>query len=271
MSRARLVVAALLGVPALFAGCRCQSCSGSRSSGSASASASATASSAPRRKRSTHLTPLSGPAQRRLGDHGASVEVPVGATDSRPVLIVLSEDDSQATCRTWRGVSQGYGFVLCPALGPAKEGGAGPDIPATEKALRTSLHALRRRFGNYISPAAVVLAGLGPAARLALSLVKQEPAYFARVALLDGGFREWSSGVATIFARRGGKRALFVCTGPSCATPAGDAALLSRRAGAQARSVVRHDAGPEPAAPRSAFEWLIGDDADWKPPKSPPH
>lgn len=270
-ARIRLVAVALLGVPSMFAGCHCRSCSGSHGAAPAgSASAAASASALPKRKRSTHLRPLSGPAERRLGD-GAAVEVPVGATDSRPVLIVLSSDDAGTTCRSWRGLSQGYGFVVCPGTGASKDGG-GPvsDVASTEKALRAALHALKRVFGDYISPGPVVVAGLGPGARLALSLVKQEPAYFARVVLDNGAFPEWSSGVATIFARQGGKRALFVCTHPGCATAAHDAAVLSRRAGVKARSVRPVDGGPDAELSSAAFAWLIEDDAAWKPPGSAP-
>lgn len=267
--RARLVLAALLGVPAMFAGCHCQSCSCTHATGGAS-SAAPSASAAPKRKRSTHLRPLTGPAEQRLGASGASgasVQIPVGATDSRPVLIVLSSADPEVVCRTWRGVSQGYGFVLCSGTGSKDQR---PDIPSTEKRLRAALHELRHRFGNYISPGAVVIAGVDGSARLTPSLVKQEPAYFARVVLVDGGFQEWSSGVATIFATHGGKRAAFVCTRPGCAAPAGDAAVLSRRAGAKARSV-KSDAGVAGAGVLSStFQWLVEGDPDWKPPRAKP-
>lgn len=262
ISRTRLVLAALLGVPAMFAGCRCQSCSRKHPAGSASPSARSSASAPPKRKRSTHLHPLPGPAEQRLAAGGADVQAPVGATDSRPVLIVLSGANPEAACRTWRGVSRGYGFVLCPGIG-SDEGGAPPDIPSTEKRLRAALHEIRRRFGDYISPGPVVLVGIGGSARLAPWLTKQEPAYFARIALVDGGFKEWSSGLATIFATRGGKRAAFVCTRPGCGAPAEDAAVLTRRAGAQARSVQPGDAGVDEAG---VFAWLIEGDADWKPP-----
>ncbi len=161
-------------------------------------------------------------------------------------------------------MSQGYGFVLCP--GTASKDGA-PDIPSTEKRLRAALHELRHRFGDYISPGPVVVVGSEGSARLAPSLVKQEPGYFSRTVLVDGGFSGWSSGVATIFATRGGKRAAFVCTRPACATPADNAAVLTRRAGAEARSVLPGDAGADKASTlRSTFAWLVEGDADWKPP-----
>ncbi len=192
--------------------------------------------------------------------------MPVGSTDSRPVLIVLSDGQPEASCSAWRGVSQGYGFVLCPRL-TAMDSGSAPDFATTEKTLRGSLRVLHRVFGDRISPGPVVLVGQGTAASLAPRLAKQEPAYFERLALVDGGFDEWSSGLATIFSKQGGKRALFFCSRPGCATPARDAAVLTQRAGARARSASAADGGAARLPPRPLFEWLIEDDSDWKPPR----
>lgn len=223
----------------------------------ASGSAPGSASAPPRRKRSVGLAPLAGPSELELGvDAGnALVLAPVGATDSRPVLVVLGA--SGDACRHWRKLSRGYGFVLCPA--PTQ-----PDrLSAVQKALRASLVAVRRRFGDYISPGPVVLIGVRTSAAPAVSVLRQEPAFFARVGLVDGGFSAWTSGTATIFAKRGGKRVLLVCSTPGCAKPAGDAAFLTRRAGALSR-VSGPDTGGTTSRPE--FAWLIAHDPAWKPP-----
>jgi hypothetical protein len=223
---------------------------------SASVSASAAASARPARKRSVGLAPLPGPPEQRLAPN-ASVFAPANATDSRPVLVVLGTADAGA-CRHWRELSHAYGFVLCPRPAHADR------LSEQRQALRASLAALRRRFGDYVSPGPVVLIGVGASAVAAVSLLREEPAYFARVALVDAGFDAWTSGLATIFAEHGGKRALFVCTEPACAKAARDAAFLTHRAGAMSL-VSEPEAGAAPSRPD--FAWLVDHDPAWKPPR----
>ncbi len=244
----------------------------------------------PKRKRAVGLPPLAATASRVSlsvsGFGAAEVAVPVGAKDSRPVVVALHGDtgDPAALCDAWRAVSS-YGFVLCPrgAARRAADGGAASygfdDVPAAERELRAALAALRARFKDYISPGPVVLAGFGRGAGFAVQISRQEPAYFAHLVLLQGGADEWSSGVATIYAHGGGKRVLFACGSASCEKDARAAVVLSQRAGLAARLVPDQldDAAPSDVAAErfnaaaahliaQSWAWFVDGDAAWRAP-----
>lgn len=277
---------------ALLAGCRCSTEPAPPASPPASVSASA-ASQAPKRQRAVGLTPLAASAAVTslavTGFDDAIVALPVGSTDSRPILIVLGDRgaDARATCERWRAFAD-YGFILCPSGNqdgeshPSKEGAAGDPIPARARELRAALGALRKRFGEHVSPSSVVLAGIGRGARVAIQLARQEPSYFARLVLAGDGARDWSSGVATIYAQGGGQRVLFACGDSNCAHDADGATVLSERAGLSSRRVGdAFDAGADATAPGapapdiaravgSGFAWLVESDSSWRPPAPPP-
>lgn len=286
--------AALVLVLALAPGCRCSRSGGPAPVASTSASAAMTPSAPPKRQRAQGLPPLEAPEPRVAlpvtGFGAAEVAVPTGAQDSRPVVIALHGDvgDPAGICDAWRMASS-YGFVLCPRGTPRKVADGAPpafgfdDASSTERELRAALHALRERYKDYISPGPVVLGGFARGADIAAQISRQEPKYFARLALVQGGAAGWSSGVATIFARGGGQRVLFACGSEACVKDARNAALLTERAGVKARLVPEQlDASPFTAiaAPRfgvpaahllaQAWGWLAEGDPSWMPPPAKP-
>lgn len=277
---------------ALLAGCRCSTEPAPSASPPASVSASSV-SQAPKRQRAVGLTPLAAPSALTplavIGFDDAIAALPLGSTDSRPIVIVLGDRgaDARTTCERWRAFA-GYGFILCPSgkqdgePHPSEMDANGDPSTGRARELRAALGALRKRFGEHVSPGPVVLAGVGRGARVAIQLARQEPSYFARLVLVGDGARDWSSGVATIYARGGGQRVLFACGDSNCAHDADGATVLSERAGLSSRRTGdAFDAGADAAAPGapapvieravgSGFPWLVEADASWRPPAPPP-
>jgi hypothetical protein len=143
---------------------------------------------------------------------GAQVSVPLAATQPRPILIVLhgAGESAERQCKIWRGISDARPFVLCPELGAKRTN------EEVETGLRGALRELKAQFGEYVAGGSVVLVGFGPSAEHAVAIARQEPAFFARLALVDGGHGSWSATAAGAFAQRGGQRVLFGCSNEPC-------------------------------------------------------
>ncbi len=229
-------------------------------------------------ERATKLPPLH--AQSWLvsltvpGHAPASVAVPLGATSPRPVLVALhgAADRPEWQCGTWRGVTA-VPFIVCPRGVPADAVGAPQrftyaNAEQLRRELRAVLQALKDRFGEHVASGPIVIGAFGRGAELALPVLREEPAFFSKVAFIEGGVERWSSSHAALFAEGGGERALFVCGRPSCGAVAARAAEWTKRAGADAHLVY---VGPASAAwepkqarqVRAVWDWLVGDDPRW--------
>ncbi len=111
----------------------------------------------------------------------------------------------------------------------------------------------------------MTLTGYGPGATLALSVAKQEPSFFARLALVNGGTKGWTATTAAVFAHGRGRRVLFVCGLESCRADAERAALFARHAGSAGKALTL-DTGVAFEAPliiavRKQWSWLQSDAA----------
>lgn len=206
------------------------------------------------------------------GFAAATVALPLGATTPRPIAVVLhgASDRADWQCGSFRGVLGGKLFILCP------QGMAGSDpgrftlgsVDDTSAELRAALGALKARFGAHVAPSPILLVGYGEGARHAAELARQEPSFFARVALVQGDPTAFSSSATAIFGQRGGKRVLFFCTDASCDDNAVSRALLLTRARVPAKAV-RKDVGPYlderfTAALAPEVPWLLEGDARFK-------
>ncbi len=196
------------------------------------------------------LAPLEGASWRAplevKGFGVASVALPLGATRARPIVVVLhgQGDTAEWQCGSFRGVLGGQVFVLCPAgqaTGGGLQGWGSFDDTAAE--LRAGLAALKARYGAHVAKGAITLVGYGEGARFAADLARQEPSFFARVALVNGDPAEFSPSSSKIFAERGGKRVLFFCTTKACDDRGTERGLSLQRSGVRAKSVMR-DVGP---------------------------
>jgi len=243
----------------------------------AAASASASASAAPPKKKLPPLKAESWLVELALEGFGTtSVSVPLGATEPRPIVIALhgAGDRPEWQCGTWTGIA-GRAFVVCPRGVPH------PGYPAsaprytwksvadTERELRSALHALKARFGEYVAPGSVVLTGFSLGASHAVNILREEPSFFARVVLVEGGAREFTPTLGAVFAKNGGKRMVFVCTQPACKPAALTAVRLTERGGAPAELVDAGNLGHvldgrAAAAIKPRFQALVADDPRWK-------
>jgi pimeloyl-ACP methyl ester carboxylesterase len=205
----------------------------------------------------------------------ASVAVPLGATGPRPVLVALHgrADRPEWQAGSWRGIAGAHPFILCPRGAPAARHG-GPTVFTYRSQkdmaleLRTALGVLKRRFQGYVASSPVVLAGFSLGAIYSLELLTEEPRFFSRAVLVEGGADSWTSSRATLFARRGGERLLFVCGQPECRRVAERAAAWTHRAGAESRVLypgrLGHVLDAKMArAIRSKFGWVVAGDSRW--------
>lgn len=227
-------------------------------------------------KKSKSLEPLSAPAwlvQLPVPGFGpARVAVPLAATTPRPIVVVLhgAADRPEWQCGSFRGVLGGRVFIVCPQGLPRldfpERFGLG-SLDGTAAELRAALKALKERFGGHVAQSPILLIGYAEGAALAAELARQEPEFFARVALVTGDPTAFTSSAASIFAGKGGKRALFFCTTRACQDHGAQRALWLTRRGVAAKSVL-HDVGPYlnqqfNDALRGELRWLVEDDERW--------
>jgi poly(3-hydroxybutyrate) depolymerase len=109
--------------------------------------------------------------------------------------------------------------------------------------LRAALAALKARFGKHVAPSPIVVVGYAEGAEVAADLARQEPSFFARVALVNGNPAAFTSTAAKTFAERGGKRVLFFCTNAACQDSATERQLMLARGGV-ATKTVQNAVGP---------------------------
>lgn len=235
-------------------------------------SASASVSAPPRR-----LPPLHAESWRIdlpvPGFEPASVAVPLGAREPRPVVIALHgiADRAEWQCGSWTGISKARPFVLCPrGIRRAKDEETWGDAARTEKELRAALTALKQRFGAHVASGPVVLAGYSLGALHAVQIMKQEPSFFSRVALIEGGHAGLTATTAAVFARGGGQRVLFACGQAACEREARRRQIFLQRAGARAELVMARGVGHAldgrmAKAIEQRWSWLTAGDPRFSP------
>ena len=202
----------------------------------------------------------------------ATVALPLGAITARPIAVVLHGEGDRADwqCGSFRGLLGGNVFIVCPQgrPGPAAGRFGWGSSDETSIELRAALAALKTRFGEHVAPSPILLIGYGRGGELAAALARQEPSFFARVALIDSDAHAFSSSATAIFGQRGGKRVLFFCTSASCDDHAVSRALLLSRANVSAKAV-RKEVGPYLDADYTAalapeLAWLLEGDARFR-------
>lgn len=219
-----------------------------------------------RKSRAGALPPLTAPSwlvpiqAKELGE--AKLAVPLGAQKPRALLIALhgEVDRPEWQCGSYRGITHGRSFILCPA------GSAGPDESARE--LRAAISATKQRFGAHVARGPVVLAALGPGVDRALALALEEPSFFSHLVLVNGSLARLTPAFATRFGQAGGKRVLVVCSPSGCDPDSDVRAQSLRPQGVEARLVVPPRGQGLDADVASAIEkqwsWLVASDARWQ-------
>ena len=206
------------------------------------------------------------------GFDAAVVSFP-SAARTAPVLVVThgAGDTPGALCDVWRGVLGDRGVLLCPA-GPRiawnAEGRYYPDHLALERIVLASIDALGKAFPGSVDLARITYAGYSQGAMMGALMIAAHGKEFPYLALVEGGFNEWSVVRAAAFREGGGRRVLFACGRQACKEAAERAAAWLRRAGVEARVVSSVGAGHTygggvARAVHGAFGWLVADDPRW--------
>jgi predicted esterase len=147
----------------------------------------------------------------------ASVSVPVGATEPRPVVVALHGhgDRPEWACGEWRGVTHAHPFVLCPhgvpARAPKGRGLSFGSIAQTTREIDLGIQALERRFPGYVARGPLVLVGFSLGAIQGSPIVSAAPQRFPLAMLAEGGVAHWTPERLRAFREAGGRRLVFAC------------------------------------------------------------
>ena len=199
----------------------------------------------------------------------AKVAVPLAATKARPLLIALhgEVDRAEWQCGTYRGITHGRSFILCPK-GPGRSALGLAPATDTAREMRADVAALKAKFGPHLARGSVVLAALGPTVEHALSIALEEPSFFSKLVLVNGSLARLDAAFATRFGQLGGERVLVVCSRGACDTDSDLKVRSLRPAGVDAHFVVpERGEGLDAEIARVIEEqwpWLVGSDSRWR-------
>ena len=198
----------------------------------------------------------------------AWVSLPTGATNRRPVVIVVhgAGDRPERQCLGWRHATREYPFVICPRGRAAPRythiGGA-----ALLEYIDGALQALAARYPDYVDTEKPLLAGFSLGAAQVTELAARLPARFPRIALVEGATKAWSSARISAFLDGGGQRVLFGCGQDGVRDRAERTAKRLESLGLDARVVyanVGHHFAPSlQEAVRAELAWLMEGDDRW--------
>jgi hypothetical protein len=247
-ARALLVSALVAGLGS--AGCRCASSSTSE-----------------------ERRPLEGPASVALlsakGEDRAEaiVEVPLGATEPRPLIVLLSSfEDPSAFAKLGKTIHKqrgGSDFVLTLRADPAE----------ARPRLEQSIRALKERYSGYLAPRAALLSAEEQGG-FAVALLREDPAFFSRAVLISPPKKSWSSTQSHVFGARGGERLLLVATREADLNEYDHWANMTRREGAITKTRLGSPEGSPPglweAVLLEELPWLLGGEGGWDEKKPTP-
>ena len=251
-----------------------------RAAESEAASASPVASAAPAATSGPDALspPVDAPVALEVPGHlPAVVFVPGDASAAAPRPLVVATHGAGGTperhCAFWQRAVGGRAFVLCPRgrrLGMGDEPAFFyPDHHALAREVAAAVDALAARFGAAVDARAAVYAGFSQGATMGALALGELGDRFARAALVEGGFAEWSVATARAFQAAGGRRVLFGCGRPKCSEPARTSIRSLERGGVEAR-LVRDErtghllGGGLARAVREALPWLVEGDERWR-------
>jgi hypothetical protein len=269
--RMRRFHAALLGLLAVTT-TACESCrrrDGPTQKSSAAASASA--------EQHRPLPPLQAPEPvvtlAVRGQADAVLLIPIGAIAARPLVAVLlaSGIGLRQECETLGQAIRREVFVLCQTtrLESRLAASAAGESELVASSLKAALHSVKRKFGQYVASKDLALVGVGDGAEVVASIVRQVPDFFHRVALIDAGFRPWTSVDSVRFIGAGGKALFARCTNEACRKDAMRVVATVKASGIAARLEPEGNTVGATEAPPDlglALAWLIHAEAG---PKGP--
>jgi predicted esterase len=211
------------------------------------------------------------------GHPDAWMSLPTGATNKRPVVVVIhgAGDRPDWQCGGWRRATRELAFVVCPRGAYAALDSTKEDARYTHRGgtalleyIDASLAAVEARYPDYADTSTPILAGFSLGASEILALAVQAPARFPRIALVEGGTNGWTDARIDAYRTGGGQRVLYG-TGQRANEAAARTAVKRLIAkGLDARVVyapVNHTFDPPlEDAVRGELEWFVAGDPRWE-------
>jgi hypothetical protein len=201
----------------------------------------------------------------------AVVSFPPSAPWPQPVIVVAhgAKDLPDAQCGFWREIMGDRAVLVClsgPLADVKTEPRYFPDHRVLERILVATLGALREAYPTSVDTTNALYAGYSQGATMGTLMIGAHAADFPRLALVEGGFDQWSVPAAAAFKTAGGRRVLFACGTRRCLEQATTSARFLRAAGVESRVVSNlfqgHAYGPRMIELVSgAIDWLVADDA----------
>jgi pimeloyl-ACP methyl ester carboxylesterase len=205
----------------------------------------------------------------------AMVSFPPTVTTPQPVIVVAhgAGDLPSAQCSLWRSIVGDRLVLVClsgPRTDAKREPRYFPDHRVLERILVATLAALRARYPSAVDATNAVYAGYSQGATMGSLMIGVHAADFPRLALVEGGFDQWTARAAAAFKSSGGRRVLFACGTRRCLEHAATSVRLFLAAGVEARVVSDLSEGHAYGSAmetllRSAFDWLVADDVRFSP------
>ncbi|MBX3183053.1 MAG: hypothetical protein KIT72_17325 [Polyangiaceae bacterium] len=228
------------------------------------------------------------------GFRPATVSLPLGATEPRPILVALhgNYDRPEWQCMVWGELVRYAAFVLCPRGIPRTDAPKSEDrwtygaLGATLKELYAGLRALREAYPDHADVGPAVFTGfslgailgvhaLGPEPGSSVARERGEEPPFQHAILVEGGAEGWHARRATRFVAErplqvAGAGVLFGCGQHACRQQGTRAARLLTQGGATAQvafggNVGHTYDGQVAAAIAEALPELLGSDPRWAP------
>lgn len=182
------------------------------------------------------------------GQPDAQLLVPLGVTTPQPLVALLfaSVKGLAQACEANAKDIRTSAFVLCQPTVSAQQSLVSADAASdlVASALRANLRVVKARFNRYVSSGSMSLGGIGDAADTVAPIVRRNPEFFPRVALFDGGFREWTAVDSARFARAGGKAFCARCSTDSCQSEASRVVATLKALGVSTRLALETASAP---------------------------
>jgi hypothetical protein len=186
------------------------------------------------------------------------------------VAIHGGSDKPEWACMEWRGVTNGYAFIVCPRGVGSANALYWTDPKSTLAAIDKATHALERDYAPYLADGDRTLVGFSIGATQTALIVRARPE-FARIALSEGAYDTVDDpAFPSLTAKAGVKRVLFSCTTVGrCGSSYQGALARLQRAGVEARVNLAGNLGHGlyDVAIRSLrrdWPWLVAGAESWK-------
>lgn len=208
------------------------------------------------------------------GDKLGFVSVPLGAREPRPVMIAIhgGSERPEEACAAWRGIAEGYPFVVCPRGFGGNDKRLGWRTAAdTSVRVARATQATKKLFGAWVKDTStVVLAGFSMGGAQVARLARAEPHRYRRIAPGDSAHDPWPAKTfSEAWAAGGGERALFLCTTsgcePSMRTAARNVAARKAHARLNVADIQVHGLGEAAVqSMRRDWPWLVEGAEGWE-------